>query len=82
MKIALLYDDVSSRSSATADDVSILESLDAVDDAILALGYTPKEFMLAVYGKEGEPTSGARQMPMFIIFSQPVSRFHSSRALT
>lgn len=29
----------------------------------IALGYTPKEFMLAVYGKEGEPTSGARQMP-------------------
>lgn len=29
----------------------------------LALGYTPKEFMLAVFGKEGETTSGARQMP-------------------
>lgn len=29
----------------------------------LALGYTPREFMLAVYGKQGETTSGARQMP-------------------
>ncbi len=28
-----------------------------------ALGYTPRDFMLAVFGKEGEPTSGARQMP-------------------
>ena len=41
MKVALVYDDVSSRPSASADDLSILESLDAVDDAILALGYTP-----------------------------------------
>ncbi len=29
----------------------------------LALGYTPYEFFLAVYGKAGETTSGARQMP-------------------
>lgn len=29
----------------------------------LALGYTPAEFMLAVFGKAGEPTSGSRQMP-------------------
>jgi 2-oxoisovalerate dehydrogenase E1 component alpha subunit len=29
----------------------------------LAMGYTPKEFMLAVFGKQGETTSGARQMP-------------------
>jgi 2-oxoisovalerate dehydrogenase E1 component alpha subunit len=28
-----------------------------------ALGYTPLEFFLSVFGKEGEPTSGARQMP-------------------
>jgi len=28
-----------------------------------ALGYTPAEFFLAVFGKAGEPTSGARQMP-------------------
>jgi 2-oxoisovalerate dehydrogenase E1 component alpha subunit len=28
-----------------------------------ALGYTPREMMLAVFGKDGEPTSGARQMP-------------------
>lgn len=28
-----------------------------------ALGYTPRDFYLAVFGKAGEPTSGARQMP-------------------
>ena len=41
MRVALVYDDVSSRPDATADDLSILQSLDAVDDAICALGYTP-----------------------------------------
>src|SRR5262249_51805949 len=41
MKIALMYDDVSARPNATADDLSILESLNAVDDAICELGYTP-----------------------------------------
>jgi 2-oxoisovalerate dehydrogenase E1 component alpha subunit len=29
----------------------------------LSLGITPRELMLAVYGKKGEPSSGARQMP-------------------
>lgn len=29
----------------------------------LSLGMTPRELMLAVYGKKGEPSSGARQMP-------------------
>lgn len=29
----------------------------------LALGYTPRDFYLAVFGKAGEPTSGSRQMP-------------------
>jgi len=29
----------------------------------LALGYTPREFMLAVFGRQGETTSAARQMP-------------------
>jgi len=29
----------------------------------LAMGYTPREFMLALLGKQGETTSGARQMP-------------------
>jgi len=29
----------------------------------IALGYTPAEFMLAAYGKQGDVTSGARQMP-------------------
>jgi len=28
-----------------------------------ALGYSPRDFYLAVFGKQGEPTSGARQMP-------------------
>ncbi len=30
---------------------------------LLALGMTPKEFMLGLLGKKGEPNSGARQMP-------------------
>jgi 2-oxoisovalerate dehydrogenase E1 component alpha subunit len=30
---------------------------------VLALGVTPTEFMLSLYGKEGEVSSGARQMP-------------------
>lgn len=29
----------------------------------LTLGLTPEEFMLSLYGKEGEASSGARQMP-------------------
>jgi 2-oxoisovalerate dehydrogenase E1 component alpha subunit len=29
----------------------------------LALGYSPRDWMLAIFGKAGEPTSGARQMP-------------------
>ncbi len=29
----------------------------------LTLGMTPRAMMLALYGKQGEPTSGARQMP-------------------
>ncbi len=29
----------------------------------LALGVTPRELMLAIYGKQGEPSSGAHQMP-------------------
>lgn len=30
---------------------------------MLALGYSPRDFMLALMGKQGEPTSGAKQMP-------------------
>src|SRR5690242_9492321 len=30
---------------------------------MLALGFTPRDFMLGLLGKQGEPTSGARQMP-------------------
>src|SRR5262245_7712692 len=29
----------------------------------LSLGLTPRAMMLALYGKEGDPMSGARQMP-------------------
>jgi D-alanine-D-alanine ligase len=41
MRIALLYDDISSRPNATEDELSILESLDAVDGAVCELGHTP-----------------------------------------
>ena len=30
---------------------------------MIAFGYTPLDFMLGLMGKQGEPTSGARQMP-------------------
>src|SRR3970040_755838 len=30
---------------------------------LLAMGLTPKEFMLGLMGRQGEPSSGARQMP-------------------
>ena len=30
---------------------------------MLCLGYTPREFCLSLFGKQGEPTSGGRQMP-------------------
>ncbi len=30
---------------------------------MLALGYTAEEYLLGLFGKQGEPTSGARQMP-------------------
>ena len=30
---------------------------------MLALGYSPRDFMLSLMGKKGEPSSGARQMP-------------------
>jgi D-alanine-D-alanine ligase len=41
MRVGLLYDDISSRSHATEDELSILESLEAVDDAVCRLGHTP-----------------------------------------
>ena len=41
MRIALLYDDLSSRPHPAEDELSILDSLDAVDDAVCALGHTP-----------------------------------------
>jgi len=30
---------------------------------MLCLGFTPREFYLGLFGKQGEPTSGGRQMP-------------------
>lgn len=30
---------------------------------LIALGYTPREFMLSAMGKKGDPSSGGRQMP-------------------
>ena len=30
---------------------------------VISLGVTPRDLMLAVYGRKGEPSSGARQMP-------------------
>ena len=30
---------------------------------VLALGFTARDFMLGLFGKQGEPTSGGRQMP-------------------
>ena len=30
---------------------------------MLALGHTPREFCLGLFGRQGEPTSGGRQMP-------------------
>jgi 2-oxoisovalerate dehydrogenase E1 component alpha subunit len=30
---------------------------------MIAFGYTPRDFMLGLMGKKGEPTSGVRQMP-------------------
>jgi 2-oxoisovalerate dehydrogenase E1 component alpha subunit len=30
---------------------------------VLALGVTPRDFMISLYGKEGEYSSGGRQMP-------------------
>jgi D-alanine-D-alanine ligase len=41
MRVGLLYDDISARPEATEDELSILESLEAVDDAVCALGHSP-----------------------------------------
>jgi D-alanine-D-alanine ligase len=41
VRIALLYDDISCRPHPTEDELSILESLDAVDGAVCDLGHTP-----------------------------------------
>lgn len=30
---------------------------------MICLGYTPREFVLSLMGKQGEPSSGGRQMP-------------------
>src|SRR4051812_29478395 len=41
MRIALLHDDVQARSQATADEIGVLEAVEAVDIALSDLGHVP-----------------------------------------
>ncbi len=49
---------------------------------LLGLGYTPRDFMLALMGKRGERTSGARQMPSHWSFKAMNVVSHSSPVAT
>lgn len=49
---------------------------------MLALGMTPLDFMLALMGKQGEPTSGARQMPSHWSLREANVVSHSSPVAT
>ncbi len=49
---------------------------------ILALGMTPREFMLGLMGKRGDPTSGARQMPSHWSLHRANVLSHSSPVAT
>ena len=49
---------------------------------MLALGYTPRDFILALMGKEGEVTSGGRQMPSHWSLKQANIVTHSSPVAT
>jgi 2-oxoisovalerate dehydrogenase E1 component alpha subunit len=49
---------------------------------VLALGLTPKEFMLGLMGKKGEPNSGGRQMPSHWSLKRAKVVSHSSPVAT
>lgn len=49
---------------------------------MIALGLTPKEFMLGLMGKQGEPSSGARQMPSHWSLKRAKVVSHSSPVAT
>ena len=49
---------------------------------MVALGYTPRDFMLALMGKQGESTSGARQMPSHFSMRSMNAVTHSAPVAT
>lgn len=49
---------------------------------MLALGYTPREFMLSLMGKKGDPSSGGRQMPSHWSLKRANVISHSSPVAT
>lgn len=49
---------------------------------MIALGMTPQDFMLSLMGKQGEPTSGARQMPSHWSLKEANVVSHSSPVAT
>jgi len=49
---------------------------------VLAMGLTPREFMLGLMGRQGEPSSGARQMPSHWSLKRAKVVSHSSPVAT
>jgi 2-oxoisovalerate dehydrogenase E1 component alpha subunit len=49
---------------------------------MLALGYAPRDFMMGLMGKKGEPTSGAKQMPSHWSMREANVVSHSSPVAT
>jgi 2-oxoisovalerate dehydrogenase E1 component alpha subunit len=49
---------------------------------MLALGYSPRDFMMGLMGKKGEPTSGAKQMPSHWSMREANVVSHSSPVAT